>query len=192
MTQKRFLFAALIAAPVMAILLMPGGTIQASGAAPVFVTNAGSAQAIPVVAYQPTGVTENVNVLNSPTVSAQQSGSWNVGVLGSPTVKVSASTVEFFHEGVDLPYGSSKFLGLYDVSAYRQVRIAGWVFGGEITIRVYSMSFEGSLYLLDEFKTVKLETTRVIDMPGTKIYVELIAGDNPTNVVSISGFGRPN
>jgi len=37
----------------------------------------------------PTSQTQNVNVVNTPTVSAQQSGSWNVGINGTPTVTVS-------------------------------------------------------------------------------------------------------
>jgi hypothetical protein len=36
----------------------------------------------------PTSQTQNVNVVNTPTVSAQQSGPWNVGINGTPTVAV--------------------------------------------------------------------------------------------------------
>ena len=34
----------------------------------------------------PTSQTQNVNVVNTPTVSAQQSGPWNVDINGTPTV----------------------------------------------------------------------------------------------------------
>ena len=37
----------------------------------------------------PTTQTQNVNVVNTPTVSAQQNGTWNVGINGTPTVSVS-------------------------------------------------------------------------------------------------------
>ena len=37
----------------------------------------------------PTTQTQNVNVVNTPSVSAQQSGTWNVGINGTPTVTVS-------------------------------------------------------------------------------------------------------
>jgi len=37
----------------------------------------------------PTTQTQNVNVVNTPTVTAQQSGPWNVGINGTPTVAVS-------------------------------------------------------------------------------------------------------
>jgi hypothetical protein len=34
----------------------------------------------------PTSQTQNVNVVNTPTVNAQQSGTWNVGITGTPVV----------------------------------------------------------------------------------------------------------
>src|SRR5438034_7830962 len=37
----------------------------------------------------PTSQTQNVNVVNTPTVNAQQTGTWNVGINGTPTVSVS-------------------------------------------------------------------------------------------------------
>jgi hypothetical protein len=37
----------------------------------------------------PTSQTQNVNVVNTPAVTAQQSGTWNVGINGTPTVAVS-------------------------------------------------------------------------------------------------------
>jgi len=39
----------------------------------------------------PTSQTQNVNVVNTPTVSAQQSGSWSVGISGTPVVGISAN-----------------------------------------------------------------------------------------------------
>jgi hypothetical protein len=36
----------------------------------------------------PTSQTQNVNVVNSPAVNAQQSGTWNVGINGMPSVTV--------------------------------------------------------------------------------------------------------
>jgi hypothetical protein len=36
----------------------------------------------------PTSQPQNVNVVNTPTVTAQQSGPWNVGISGTPTVAV--------------------------------------------------------------------------------------------------------
>lgn len=38
----------------------------------------------------PTSQTQNVNVVNTPTVNAQQSGTWNVGINGTPVVGLDA------------------------------------------------------------------------------------------------------
>ncbi|HEU5237839.1 MAG TPA: hypothetical protein VFU37_11895 [Pyrinomonadaceae bacterium] len=48
-------------------------------------------------AAAPTSQTQNVNVVNTPTVSAQQSGVWMVGIAGTPTVGLDAAnnTVKF-------------------------------------------------------------------------------------------------
>jgi hypothetical protein len=45
----------------------------------------------------PTSQTQNVNVVNVPTVSSQQSGTWNVGINGTPVVGLDAAnnTVKF-------------------------------------------------------------------------------------------------
>ena len=45
----------------------------------------------------PTTQTQNVNVVNTPTVNAQQSGTWNVGISGTPVVGLDAAnnTVKF-------------------------------------------------------------------------------------------------
>lgn len=39
----------------------------------------------------PTSQTQNVNVVNTPSVNAQQSGTWNVGISGTPVVGLDAS-----------------------------------------------------------------------------------------------------
>lgn len=41
----------------------------------------------------PTSQTQNVNVVNTPTVNAQQSGAWNVGINGTPTVNLNSGTI---------------------------------------------------------------------------------------------------
>ena len=38
------------------------------------------------------GSSKDVNVVNSPTVQAQQSGAWNVGITGTPTVNIDSTT----------------------------------------------------------------------------------------------------
>ncbi len=38
------------------------------------------------------GSSKDVNVVNSPTVQAQQSGAWNVGIAGTPTVNIGSTT----------------------------------------------------------------------------------------------------
>ena len=45
----------------------------------------------------PTSQTQNVNVVNTPSVNAQQTGTWNVGISGTPVVGLDASnnTVKF-------------------------------------------------------------------------------------------------
>jgi hypothetical protein len=48
-------------------------------------------------ANAPTSQTQNVNVVNTPTVNAQQSGTWNVGINGTPVVGLDAgnNTIKF-------------------------------------------------------------------------------------------------
>jgi hypothetical protein len=48
-------------------------------------------------ANAPASQTQNVNVVNTPSVNAQQSGTWNVGISGTPVVGLDAgnNTVKF-------------------------------------------------------------------------------------------------
>ena len=46
------------------------------------------AEAVPVVAQGTTNVAGSVNVANTPTVNAKQSGAWNVAITGTPTVEI--------------------------------------------------------------------------------------------------------
>ena len=46
------------------------------------------AEAVPVAVQGTTNVSGSVNVANTPTVNAKQSGAWNVGIAGTPTVEV--------------------------------------------------------------------------------------------------------
>ena len=46
------------------------------------------AEAVPVAVQGTTTVAGSVNVANTPTVNAKQSGAWNVGITGTPTVEV--------------------------------------------------------------------------------------------------------
>ena len=47
-----------------------------------------AAEAVPVTVQGMPQLTGSVSVSNTPTVSAQQSGTWNVGISGTPTVSV--------------------------------------------------------------------------------------------------------
>ncbi len=67
-------------------ILLPGG----GGAKDVLVVNT-AAQPIPVTGSVGITGTANVNVANSPTVKAQQSGPWTVGISGTANVQVISS-----------------------------------------------------------------------------------------------------
>lgn len=69
----------------------------------VVVVNTAS-QAVPVQTQGVTTVAGDVNVANTPTVLAQQTGQWNVGLSGTPTVQVgNASSSPVLVRDVDNP-----------------------------------------------------------------------------------------
>ena len=71
--------------------------------APQDVRVVGTTVTQPVSASSPLPVTGDVNIGNTPTVNAQQSGSWNVGINGMPTVKVDNTANPLFVRDVDNP-----------------------------------------------------------------------------------------
>ena len=65
----------------------PSQAIGAEGSAPVTVVNT------PLPVTGNTTVSGTVDIGNTPTVNAQQSGRWNVGILGTPTVNIGSGNV---------------------------------------------------------------------------------------------------
>lgn len=68
------------------------------------------------------GSSKDVNVVNSPTVQAQQSGAWNVGITGTPTVNLANNSVQ-----VNNPATNPVLVRDVDISARQPVQVEGFV-----------------------------------------------------------------
>ena len=83
----------------------------------------------------PTSQTQNVNVVNTPSVNAQQSGTWNVGINGTPVVGLDAAnnTVKFDAVNNTVKIDTTNPLPVRDVDnpARQPVQAAGTAGAGE-------------------------------------------------------------
>jgi hypothetical protein len=80
---------AVLLAVVLAFLVVPVGALAQPPAPKVFITDPGNNDNIAHVdGAGNLQVTGSLNVGNTPTVKAQQDGTWNVGITGTPTVDV--------------------------------------------------------------------------------------------------------
>lgn len=68
------------------------------------------------------GNSKDVNVVNTPTVLAQQSGAWNVGITGTPTVNLANNSVQ-----VNNPATNPVLVRDVDISARQPVQVEGFV-----------------------------------------------------------------
>jgi hypothetical protein len=83
----------------------------------------------------PVGPPKPVEVVNTPTVNAQQSGAWNVALTGTPIVKIdpTANNVTFAPRGTSLVFDSGlvnypsgtgpTLIGPIDIRSYSQIRV---------------------------------------------------------------------
>jgi hypothetical protein len=152
----------------------------------------------------PTTQTQNVNVVNTPTVSAQQSGTWNVGINGTPTVNVASmpnsplpiiaptpQTVLAFNETQSIVRDIPPTFGPFDVSSFKDVRLS---------FRVNGNNCPGVYQLLLSDETVAFgsanfgDGTRgstLISVPGQKIrfYANCLFEDQGS--ITLEVYGRP-
>ena len=122
----------------------------------VVVVNTAS-QAVPVQTQGVTTVAGDVNVVNTPTVRAEQLGQWNVGLSGTPTVQVgNAANSPVFVRDVDNP-ARQPF----------QRELDPLVTVGQFTASD-SLTVPAGKRLVIEFATAPVTTP-----PGTKLWVRI-------------------
>jgi hypothetical protein len=164
---------------------------------PVIVVNPPS-QPVPVTGT----ISGSVNIANTPTVSAKQSGLWNVGIVGTPTVKLDPNnnTVQFAPRGTAVLFDSNRQLfpadfdrrqqfGPINIAAYSNVRVLVAQFGGSglsgtpIQVFVSTKVLSGTLSL-DVFD-VTGTTSKVYEVAGTELTITLglASGNYLTQVV---------
>ena len=151
----------------------------------------------------PTSQTQNVNVVNTPSVSAQQSGTWNVGINGTPSVNVvsmpnspipivapTPQTVLAFNETKSI-VGDVATFGPYDVSSFKDVRLSFNVTGNNCPSS-YKL-------LLSDGVTVAFFSTfgdggggsTLISVPGQKIGFDANCLFESQGSITLEVYGRP-
>lgn len=178
---------------------------------PVQIVNS-AANPVPVTG----SITGGVNITNTPTVNAQQSGSWNVGITGTPTVRIdpSANNVTLAPRGTTLVFDSglvtypdgtsTRMIGPIDISPYSQIRIGvGHLGPSDIDVVLRTalvtgppVSIENS-FLLDNFSVEDNvgsiarngpTVTRQYEVAGTTLFIFLIFPDDEHDV-RVAVFG---
>jgi hypothetical protein len=169
----------------------------------------------------PTAQTQNVNVVNTPGVSAQQTGPWNVGITGTPTVnaqqtgpwnvgiagtptvtlngtsvvKVSGATDVVADVQATARPGAAAFFGPFDVSAYKQIRIATQPDACstiEVTVNT-EFPGGGNFAILDDAKSDNcLFFTKLYDFPGQSIRVKVDPNIFQDTNIRLVIWGREN
>jgi hypothetical protein len=155
---------------VAAPLVMPFigfGSNAASGNAPTSQAQNVNVVNTPTVSSQQNGTwnvgingTAGVNVMNTATVSAQQSGTWNVNLSGTPTVNVGApQTILAYDQTMDFQNNSSGVFPPLDTSNFKEVRIVFSVLGGSnflIWPRLVDPQDTGNTVFLDQINAAQL------------------------------------
>jgi hypothetical protein len=160
----------------------------------------------------PTSQTQNVNVVNTPTINAQQSGTWNVGINGTPVVGLDAgnNTVKFdavnntvkvdptnplsvrdMDNPARQPFRKSVFVSLADGSTFNAINpgITPPV-GKRLVIETISASgnvpsgqkFACSLNLTDEFAQPIFNLEMPLSLSGTFGPVDTFQGTTTTRM----------
>ena len=130
------------------------------------------------------------------TVAATQSGPWNVAITGTPTVSLGGQTqlLDRF-SGTIVP--SFNEVASATTTAHKTIRVVSNCFVGatcgNVLVRIYTI-VESRSYLLEQFPMQSfVADTRVYDVPGQSIAVQLVnnTGGNVENV-GVAIFGRTN
>jgi hypothetical protein len=175
---------------------------------PVVVTN---------TTANPVPVTGQLNIGNTPTVDARQSGSWIVGINGTPTVKLdpTANTVQFTPRGTKLVFdsgvliysedGTSLTFGPLDISAYSKIRLGVNNMGFhdiDIIVRtalVDSNPHLGNAFSVDRFSVEDSEgdfdrggpsVSKLYEVVGTKLFVTVSFRGQTEGQYRIAVFGN--
>ena len=141
----------------------------------------------------PTSQTQNVNVVNTPTVSAQQNGTWNVGINGTPTVNVSPNeTVLAYDQTRTLGALDFAILPPLDVSGFKDIRVVATVNGSvdyDLLLRVVNP--QNQPVVIDNINQAHPGS-------GTKTYniicqtVDFYLSSGGVTAVHIQVYGRSN
>ena len=150
----------------------------------------------------PTSQTQNVNVVNTPTVTAQQSGSWNVGINGTPTVNVGNTTNNPIPIVAAAPqtvlaftqtrsYGDQPLVfGPYDVSAFKTVRLS-YVISGNHCQGTYALLASDERLAFSENFGNGTEGSTLLDVPGQKINFFVVCQFFNQGEITLEVYGRP-
>lgn len=156
-------------------------------------------------ANAPTTQTQNVNVVNTPTVSAQQNGTWNVGINGTPTVNVASmpntplpivmptpQTVLVFSGTQNIIANSPAYFGPYDVSNFREVRLSFSINGNNCQGFYNLLLSDGQsvTFSSDSFGNGSYGST-LVSVPGQKIVFVAACQLFNQGTVTFEAYGRP-
>jgi hypothetical protein len=199
---QRYLVCAaiLVCASVVLPVASYGQNGEAGPTKPVIVVNPAS-QPVPVTGT----INGSVNITNTPTVNAQQTGPWNVGIVGIPTVKLDSSnnTVQIAPRGTSVLFDSNRqsfpadadriqHLGPINIAAYSKIRILVQTFGGSglsnnpIGVVPSTKVLSGTL-AFDSF-TALSPTSQVYEAIGTELNITLFLGSG-NYLIQVVVFG---
>ena len=132
----------------------------------------------------------------SGTVSATQSGTWDVGLSGSPAV-TSGDTTVLIQAQSCAAQGSSLSCPPVDVSPYKTVRVYASFLGGQVSPPPFQIvarvpPFNGGFedYVLAESTTGFLQG--VFDTPGTTLIVRASGSVSSIASMEVAIYGRRN
>jgi hypothetical protein len=150
----------------------------------------------------PTSQTQNVNVVNTPTVSAQQNGIWNVGINGTPSVNVASmpntplpivvptpQTVLAFTETQSY-HDQPLTFGPYDVSGFKDVRLSFVITGNNCQGSYGLPTSDDRLAFAENFGDGTGGST-LVNVPGQKIKFFALCQFFNQGTVTLEVYGRP-
>jgi hypothetical protein len=161
-------------------------------ALPIFGVRSGS-----TVPNAPTNQTQSVNVVNTPTVDAVQTGTWSVGITGTPSVNVNASQTELAYDQIQtVRAGGLAIMPPLDVSRFKQVRVVTNVNGdvGYLAeTRLVNPNNTNEVLILNRLNETHLGAdTATIDLPGQMIDFIVVGSISGSSDVHIQVYGRTN
>jgi len=158
----------------------------------------------------PTSQTQNVNVVNTPTVAAQQSGTWNVAIdgtptvnlaagssvnIGTPTVNVSATSTAIAYEDTLIVQQAPAIVLTpeINVSSFKQIRVIVSANGStDYAIYMRILDSNNVPFSIENMNDSLMGAfSKIYDLPGQKIDF-LIDGGTGQSSVHVLVFGRSN